>query len=157
MPILNAICVFTHVNLFTTMLGRQSDIINVDKSMSNTVEVKRHPFLEDLADDVVLVSGIIPEKIKGKDAVIATIRLGGEIYASQTVTYLNRLSEDRTLMEYDAALVTGHEVHAVVVINWNSDNKVSKLNISFAPLDGALAFATRLGELIADKKQNKAD
>lgn len=117
--------------------------------MSETTDVPRHPFLDDLADDVTLISNVLQGEVKGKNAVLATIKTGAQIYANQATTYLNRLSDGRTLIEYDAELVGGRQVHAVVVIDWNNDNKATKLNIGFAPLGGALAFSTRLGELLA--------
>lgn len=124
--------------------------------MSETTDVPRHPFLDDLADDVTLISNVLQGEVKGKNAVLATIKTGAQIYANQTTTYLNRLSDGRTLIEYDAELVGGRQVHAVVVIDWNKDNKATKLNIGFAPLGGALAFSTRLGELLAGTDYNAA-
>ncbi|MBB3444498.1 hypothetical protein [Rhizobium sp. BK379] len=116
--------------------------------MTETTGAKRHPFLEDLADDVVLTSNTIREPVIGKDAVLRIIRAGAGIYEKQTTTYIKRIDDSRTLLEYDADLVGGRTVHAIVVIDWNEDNRAQKLNIGFAPLGGALAFATRLGELL---------
>ncbi len=117
--------------------------------MNETSHAPRHPFLDDLADDVTLISNVLLDEVKGRNAVLKTIKTGAEIYATQTTTYLNRLSDGRTLIEYDAELVGGRQAHAVVVIDWNKDNKATKLNIGFAPLGSALAFSTRLGELLA--------
>ncbi|MBW9054630.1 hypothetical protein [Rhizobium mesosinicum] len=116
--------------------------------MSEAASERRHPFLDDLADDVVLISNVLQGEVRGSDSVLATIKTGSQIYASPP-TYHNRLNDGRTLIEYDAELVGGRKVHAVVVVDWNGDNKASRVNIGFAPLGGALAFATRLGELLA--------
>lgn len=121
--------------------------------MTVTQDPSRHPFLEDLAEDVVLTTNTLNEKVVGKDSVLQVVATAGKIYISQTTTYLNKISDGRTLLEYDAEIVGGRSVHAVVVVDWNSAGKVSHLNIGFSPLGGALSFATQLGGLLPDGKQ----
>jgi hypothetical protein len=121
--------------------------------MTNAKGPSRHPFLEDLADDVILTTNTLNEKVEGKVSVLEVVGTAGKIYISQTTTYLNKISDGRTLLEYDAEIVGGRTVHAVVIVDWNLAGKVSHLNIGFSPLGGALSFATQLGALLPDGKR----
>lgn len=116
--------------------------------MNQTNGAARHPFLDDLSDEVTLLTNVLRNEVRGKSAVLTTIRTGAQIYKSQTTTYQNHLSDRRSLIEYDAELVGGQHVHAVVLIDWDEARKVTKLNIGFAPLDGAIAFSSRLEALL---------
>lgn len=116
--------------------------------MDQTSGAARHPFLEDLSDGVTLLTNVLPNEVRGKNAVLTTIRTGAQIYARQTTTYQNHLSDGRSLIEYDAELIGGQHVHAVVLIDWDEARKVTRLNIGFAPLDGAIAFSSRLEALL---------
>ncbi len=114
--------------------------------MTDQMKPGRHPFLEDLAADVVLITNVLKRPVTGRDKVLRIVKAGGAIYSSQKPTYLKKFDDKRSLFEYDADLVGGRTVHGVVVIDWNDDGTVSHLNIGFSPLTGALSFAVKLGE-----------
>jgi len=116
---------------------------------------KRHPFLDDLADDVVLTTNALTDTVSGKEAVLRVVKAGSTVYARQTPTYHKKIDESRTLFEYDAELVGGRTVHAAVIIDWNGEGKASKLFLTFAPLGGALAFALRVGEILDQGDRSK--
>ncbi|MET0256531.1 MAG: hypothetical protein ABW193_12080 [Luteibacter sp.] len=106
----------------------------------------RHPFLDDLSDDVVLITNALPEPVKGREAVLRSVKAGGSLYLSQKPTFLKRVDDSRSLFQYDAELEGGRHAECVVVIHWNADNRVSRLHISFAPAGAAQSFSTRLAE-----------
>lgn len=106
----------------------------------------RHPFMDDLADDVVLVTNAMDEPVEGRAAVLAAVKIGSSIYASQVPTYLHRIDERRSLFEYDAVLEGGRKAQCAVIIYWNADNKVEKLHLSFTPGAAARSFATRFAD-----------
>ncbi len=114
--------------------------------MTDQMHPGRHPFLEDLAADVVLTTNVLKRPVTGRDKVLRIVKAGSAIYASQKATYLKRFDDQRSLFEYDADLVGGRVVHGIVVIDWHDDGTVSHLNIGFSPLSGALSFAVKLGE-----------
>lgn len=106
----------------------------------------RHPFLEDLADDVVLITNVLPAPVEGREAVLRSVKAGASLYISQTPTFLKRVDESRSLFQYDAELEGGRSAECVVVIHWNDNSQVSKLHVSFAPAGAAQSFSTRLAE-----------
>jgi hypothetical protein len=118
------------------------------ETTENPAPAKRHPFLHDLAEDVALVTNALSTHVNGRKQVLRIVTSGARLYESQTPTYLKTVDETRTLFEYDAELVGGRQVHGVVVIDKNAAGEVTHLNIGFSPLDSALSFAVRLGELI---------
>lgn len=114
--------------------------------MTATNPLSRHPFLDDLAEDVQLVTNALAAPVHGRDAVLAAVKAGATLYLSQTPTFLKRVDDTRSLFQYDAELEGGRTADCVVVIHWNARNQVSKLHIGFAPMDAALSFSTRLAE-----------
>lgn len=106
----------------------------------------RHPFLDDLATDVVLTTNVLRRPVAGREQVSRIVKAGGAIYLKQTPTYFKKIDDKRSLLEYDANLVGGHTVHGIVVIDWDSAGAVSHLNIGFSPLSAALSFAAKLRE-----------
>lgn len=120
--------------------------------MSENKSAGRHPFLEDLADDVVMTTNVMNEKLIGKSNVLRAVGAASKIYLKQTPTYSNKLSDGRTLLEYDAEIVGGHLLHGTLVIDWNTNGTVSHLNLGFSPLDGALSFASQLENLLSEDR-----
>lgn len=116
--------------------------------MTDQKSAGRHPFLEDLADDVVMTSAVLNEQVFGKENVLKVVGAASKIYLNQRPTYMEKLPGNKTLLEYDADIVGGRTVHGVVVLDWNSAGLVSHLNIAFSPLGGALSFAIQLGQLL---------
>ncbi len=121
--------------------------------MSEQKNAGRHPFLDDLSENVVLTTNVMNENVVGKENVLRVVGAAGKIYKSQTTTYFEKLNDGKTLLEYDAAIVGGRTVHAVVVVDWNKQGAVSHLNIGFSPLGGALSFAAQLGELLPHEQR----
>jgi len=64
--------------------------------MTDQMKPGRHPFLEDLAADVVLTTNVLKRPVAGRDKVL---RAGGAIYSSQKPTYLKKFDEKRSLFE----------------------------------------------------------
>jgi len=111
-----------------------------------TATPSRHPFLDDLSENVVLISNAFDGTVQGRDAVLGIVKAGASIYLAQKPTFLKRVDESRSLFQYDADLEGGRRAECVVVIHWNAENQVSKLHISFAPAGAAQSFSTRLAE-----------
>jgi hypothetical protein len=101
---------------------------------------QRHPFLDDLADEVVLDSSVLRRQVRGRDAVLAVVRAGAHQYASQTPVFLGD-SADRTYFEYAVTLRDGLEGTGLVAIRRGADRKVTGLEIAFSPLDVVLSIA----------------
>jgi NAD(P)-dependent dehydrogenase (short-subunit alcohol dehydrogenase family) len=115
-----------------------------------TSNPQRHPFLDDLADDVELVSSILYLPVRGREAVLEVVKAGARQYASQTPRSLDHAG-GALYFEYDFTLKNGVRGVGLVSIRRASGGKVTALNIAFSPLDAvtALADAVRaeLGEL----------
>lgn len=114
--------------------------------MTSSTDGKRHPFLDDLAENVVLFTDTIDEPVEGRDAVLATVKIGSTIYVSQNPTYFQRIDERRSLFEYDAVLEGGRSAQCVLVLYWNADNQIDKMHLSYAPGAASRSFGTRLAD-----------
>lgn len=99
-----------------------------------------HPFLDDLADDVTLISSILRAPVTGREQVQTVVHAGGTQYADQTPTFLGTL-EGRTFFEYTAKLHSGLIATGLVGMRRNGDNKITELNITFSPLGAVLEMA----------------
>lgn len=115
--------------------------------MHSKEKMTRHPFLEDLAEDVVLTTIILTEERRGRAEVLQVIKAAGSLYAAKGPSAPVRLPDGRMLIESTATLQGGRKLQAVVVAGWSGD-EVTLLSILFAPLGSALAFALRLGEVL---------
>lgn len=113
-----------------------------------STEPKRHPFLDDLAEDVTLVSSILRKPVTGRDAVLKIVKAGGSIYLNQTPTFLGTV-EDRTLFEYTFDLAEGPSSQGMVSIRKNSDGDVTHLNIAFSPIDAVLNLAEGVKNIVS--------
>jgi hypothetical protein len=105
-----------------------------------TTQAQRHPFLDDLADDVVLTTSILRSQVRGRDAVLKVVRSGASQYARQTPTFLGDVG-DRTYFEYALTLHDGAEGAGLVAIRRNAERKVIGLEIAFSPLGVLLSMA----------------
>lgn len=123
--------------------------------MSDSTGAARHPFLEDLADDVVMTSNVTNKKVVGKENVLRMVGAATKIYLNQSPTYFNKTVDGRTLMEYDADIVGGRKVHGTIVLDWNPNGSVSHLSLGFTPLGAALSFAIQLGQLLSEEDSEK--
>ena len=100
----------------------------------------RHPFLDDLAEDVTLVSSVLRRSVAGRELVIKVVKAGGSQYVDQTPRFLGGV-EGRTFFEYDVTLVTGEKAQGLVAIGRNDIGEVTDLNITFSPLGAVLSIA----------------
>jgi hypothetical protein len=105
-----------------------------------TPQAQRHPFLDDLADDVVLSSSVLRRQISGRDAVLKVVRSGASQYAKQAPTFLGDVG-DRSYFEYALTLHDGAEGTGLVSIRRNAERKVIGLEIAFSPLGVVLSIA----------------
>jgi hypothetical protein len=110
---------------------------------------QRHPFLDDLADDVELVSSILYLPVRGRAAVLEVVKAGARQYASQTPRSLDHAGE-RSYFEYDYTLKNGMRGVGLVSIRRGEAGKVTALNIAFSPLDAVTALAAAVRAELGD-------
>lgn len=115
---------------------------------------KPHPFLDDLADHVVLLTSVLRQPVAGRDRVLKVVKAGASQYVTQTPLFLGSIG-DRTYFEYKAALSGGEEATGLVSIVKNADGEVIELHIGFSPLGAILRIADGVqkqlaGELSSD-------
>jgi hypothetical protein len=109
---------------------------------------QRHPFLDDLAEDVTLVSTVLRRPVRGADLVRAVVRAGAAQYLTQTPKGL-RTVEDRTYFEYEVTLAGGLASDGLVSIRRDTAGAVTHLHIAFSPLGSVLAIAAGLRDALA--------
>lgn len=100
----------------------------------------RHPFLDDLAEDVTLVSSILRQAVSGRASVLKVVKAGASLYLEQTPKFLGTI-EGRSFFEYDVKLAGDETAHGLVSIHRNDKDEVTELNISFSPLGSVLSLA----------------
>ncbi|AJK50648.1 hypothetical protein [Burkholderia plantarii] len=108
----------------------------------------RHPFLDDLADDVVLESSVLRQAVRGRDVVLRIVKAGAAQYATQRPRFLGHVGE-RSYFEYDVRLQDGKPAAGLVSIVRNADARVTTLHIAFSPLDAVLSLAAGLRDRLA--------
>jgi len=113
-----------------------------------TTQPQRHPFLDDLADDVVLISSVLRRQVAGRDAVLKVVKSGASQYAKQSPTFLGDVG-DRTYFEYDVTLRDGLEGTGLVSIRRDARRKVTGLEIAFSPLAVVLSIAAGARDQLA--------
>lgn len=109
-------------------------------------EPQRHPFLDDLADDVVLHTSILPAPVSGRAEVLRVVKAGGSLYRRQTPTFLGNI-EGRGIFEYDIELTDGTTARGLVSMVRNDSGEVTRLHITFSPLGAVLAMAQALAAI----------
>ncbi|GAB7538241.1 hypothetical protein [Burkholderia sp. 3C] len=102
---------------------------------------KRHPFLDDLDEDVVLISSVLRCPVRGRETVTRIVKAGAAHYASQTPRFLGAVGE-RSYFEYDARLVDGVAASGLVSMLRDAHGRVTQLHIAFSPLDAVLSMAS---------------
>ncbi|HEX3984860.1 MAG TPA: hypothetical protein VHX12_14290, partial [Acidisoma sp.] len=83
--------------------------------MSHT-QGDRHPFLGDLTADAELTSSVLRGPVIGRDDIRLAVNTVGTFYASQTPTFLQSVGS-RLFLEYEAVLISGESLSAVVVVD----------------------------------------
>jgi hypothetical protein len=116
--------------------------------MSTQAQPQRHPFLDDLAEDVVLTSSVLRGQVAGRDAVLKVVKSGASQYAKQTPTFLGHI-DDRSYFEYLVTLRDGLQGSGLVSIRRNAAREVVGLEIAFSPLDVVLSIAAGAREQLA--------
>ncbi len=115
-----------------------------------TETTHRHPFLDDLGDDVALTSSVLRQPARGRDTVLKIVKAGASQYTSQTPRFLGHLGA-RSYFEYDVDLVGGGKAVGLVAIHRDDAGKVTDLHIAFSPLGSVLALAAGVRDtLVAD-------
>lgn len=109
---------------------------------------KRHPFLDDLADDVVLSSSILRRAVRGRDQALKVVRAAAGQYLSQTPRFLGTVGT-RSYFEYDVTLAGGLAAAGLVSIVRNADHEVTELLVAFSPLGSVLSLAAGVREQLA--------
>jgi hypothetical protein len=104
---------------------------------------QRHPFLDDLAEDVVLHSSILPAPVSGRAEVLRVVKAGGSLYRRQIPTFLGNI-DGRGIFEYDVELTDGSTARGLVSMVRNGTGEVTHLHITFSPLGAVMAMAQAL-------------
>lgn len=115
--------------------------------MSSTA--KRHPFLDDLSDDVVLVSSILRKPVVGRPLVLKVVKAAAQLYIAQTPRFLGSV-DNRIFFEYEVRLADGVQASGFVSATKNETGEVVELNITFSPLGGVLALAAGLRQSLSE-------
>ena len=104
---------------------------------------KKHPFLDDLDDEVILETNLLDAPVVGKKDVLQVIKKTGGLYASQNpVKHITDNAHD--YFEYEAVLKSSETVFGIASIQKNQNGRVIKLRILFGPLNGATRLAINL-------------
>lgn len=101
---------------------------------------RRHPFLDDLAEDVTLMSSILRQPVSGRASVLKVVKAGASLYLEQTPKFLGTV-EGRSFFEYEVKLADDEHALGLVSIHRNDKDEVTELNITFSPLGSVLSLA----------------
>jgi len=113
-------------------------------------KAKRHPFLDDLHEDVILVTSVLNRPVRGKTEVLKVVKAGAQQYASQTARLLDHVGQ-RSFFEYDATLTDGQVARGLVSIERNASGKVTELHIAFSPLAAVYSLADSVKQILRDE------
>jgi uncharacterized protein with ACT and thioredoxin-like domain len=111
---------------------------------------KRRTFVEDLAPDAVMTATILRHPVHGKEAIGKIVAAVGALFSSQTSVFAGTM-DGRSLMEYDAVLRSGEEIHGTAVATRNAAGQIDRVNVSHSPLPGALALAEGVRDKLKDE------
>jgi hypothetical protein len=103
----------------------------------------RHPFLNDLTEDAELISSVLRGPVVGRADIRRVVDAVGSFYAEQTPTFLGAFGS-RTLLEYQARLISGERLEASVVIDHNPDGSVLRVSVRMSSVDAVMALAEHL-------------
>jgi hypothetical protein len=111
---------------------------------------ERHPFLDDLAETVIMSSTILRQQVEGRELVLKIMKAAGSLYVRQTPQFLGTI-EKRTFFEYQGDLADGGSADGLVSIRRNDLGEVIHLNIMFSPLGSALSLAEGIKATLLDE------
>ena len=112
-----------------------------------TIKSKRHPFLDDLAENVTLNSTILRQPVLGRALVLKVVKAASSLYLHQTPKFLGDI-EGRTFFEYDVDLAGGERAAGLVAIVRNEAGEVTNLTVTFSPLGSVLSLATGIKSIL---------
>ena len=113
-----------------------------------TGETKRHPFLDDLAENVILNSSILRQPAAGRVLVLKVVKAASSLYLNQTPNFLGSV-EGRTFFEYEVDLASGKKAAGLVSIRRNDAGEVTELNVTFSPLGSVLSLAAGIKDILS--------
>lgn len=113
-----------------------------------TEQTKRHPFIDDLGETVVLESSILRRPVTGKELVLKVVKAGAGQYAAQKPRFLETVGE-RSFFEYDIDLVDGTAAVGLVTIRRDASGAVTHLHIAFSPLGAVQSMAAGVRDALA--------
>ncbi|WP_322047391.1 hypothetical protein [Paraburkholderia sp. J67] len=111
---------------------------------------ERHPFLDDLTADAELVSSVIRAPVIGRDEIRLAVDAVGTFYVAQTPTFV-QVVDSRLFLEYEAVLMSGETLSAVVVVDRNADGSVPRVSVRMSPLGAVLTLATHLQKSLSNQ------
>lgn len=117
--------------------------------MSNAQD-QRHPFLDDLTVDAGLTSSVLRGPVVGRDDIRLAVDTVGTFYASQTPVFLQTVGS-RLFLEYEAVLMSGEHLSAVVVVDHNPDGSVPRVSVRMSPLGSVLSLASSLRDTLSTR------
>ena len=114
----------------------------------STIQGERHPFLDDLTTDAELASSVLRGPVTSRDAITRAVNAVGSFYASQTPTFIEVVGT-RLFLEYEAVLISGESLKAVVVVDRNTDGSVPHVSVRMSPLGAVLSLSAHLRETLS--------
>jgi len=107
-------------------------------------EARRHPFLDDLADDVELVSSALRGTVQGRDAVRSVVEALARHYTAQMPWFLDDGGGMRSYVDFDLVLPDDRRGRGLVAIQRDPAGEVMGLNITFSPMDVVLVIGAAM-------------
>lgn len=113
-----------------------------------SAQAERHPFLDDLTADALLVSSVLRGPITGREDIRRVVDAVGTFYALQTPIFVQDIGS-RLVLEYEATLTSGEELSAAVIVEHNPDGSVPRVSVRMSPLGAVLSLAAGLRERLS--------
>jgi hypothetical protein len=110
---------------------------------------ERHPFLDDLTENAELISSVLRGPVIGRADIRRVVDAVGSCYVEQTPTFLGTFGS-KTLLEYQARLISGERVEASVVIDHNPDGSVPHVSVRMSSVDAIVALAAHLKSALSN-------
>jgi hypothetical protein len=113
-----------------------------------TSGTQRHPFLDDLAENVTLISSILREPVTGRALVLKVVKSTASLYLDQRPQFLGSI-EGRSFFVYEVDLAAEEKVAGLVSIVRNDAGEVTDLNIAFSPLGSVMSLAAGVKAILS--------
>jgi hypothetical protein len=115
-----------------------------------TADPHRHPFLDDLAEHVLLTSSVLRGPVSGRERVTRLVKAGGSLYRRQVPSFLGTVG-DQGLFEYDIELDDGVPASGLATFRRNAAGAVTHLHVAFSPLGAVLTIAGALRDQLSEE------